>query len=142
MDSTSATARTGLAAAASAALWTAKSVAIGVAGGLDRSPAETPLFVLGLVASLVAVTALLLTWTRGRSPGVRLLTALAGVPALFLLVSAIESVVRLVEPSSPGWVWSELSLWAVAAAVLGAALVVRRESVRRPRTSRVRRPAG
>ncbi|AXH97511.1 hypothetical protein DV701_16590 [Ornithinimicrobium avium] len=113
-----------------------------MAGGLDRSPAETPLFVLGLVASLVAVTALLLTWTRGRSPGVRLLTALAGVPALFLLVSAIESVVRLVEPSSPGWVWSELSLWAVAAAVLGAALVVRRESVRRPRTSRVRRPAG
>ena len=143
METTSVTARVALfSAAVSAALWTAKSVAIGAAGGLARRPAETPLFSLGLIASLVAVISLLLTWTRGRSRPVRLLTGLAGVPALFLLVVALESVVRLVEPATPGWVWSELSLWVVAAAVLGAALMVRRQNVLGPTAAHADLSAG
>ena len=45
-----------LAAVASAVAWGLKAVAIGIAGGLDESPLESPLFVLGLVvrASLFA----------------------------------------------------------------------------------------
>lgn len=115
-------------AAAGAALWAAKSVAIGTAGGLGRSPAEDPLFFLGLGASLVAVTCLILAWTWGWSRRVRLLAALAGLPLVFLLTVAIQAVVRLVEPDEPGWPWAEINLWVVAAVVLGLAVAVRRRT--------------
>ena len=131
MNTSSVTPRIALfSAAAAAALWTAKSVAIALAGGLDRSPAESPLFFLGLIASLVAVSSLLLIWTFGRPWPVRLLAALAGLPALFLLVLALETMIEWVQPAHPGWVWSEISLWVVAAGLLGAAIVVRRQSGR------------
>ena len=37
-----------LAATAAAVFWTAKATAIGIAGGLDKSPLESPLFIAGL----------------------------------------------------------------------------------------------
>ena len=43
-----------LAAIASVVAWRLKAVAIAIAGGLDKSPLESPLFVLGLVAIVVA----------------------------------------------------------------------------------------
>ncbi len=43
-----------VAALATVALWTAKAIAIAVAGGLGKSPLESPLFLLGLLACVVA----------------------------------------------------------------------------------------
>lgn len=46
------------AALAAATSWAAKSVPIGVAGGLDKSPLEAPLFFAGLISLAVAVVTL------------------------------------------------------------------------------------
>jgi hypothetical protein len=63
--------RAGAAAAVAAALlWTAKAIAIWTAGGLDESPLESPLFVLGLLAIVIAYIALGVAAARGRGePG-------------------------------------------------------------------------
>ena len=50
---------------AAATFWTAKSIAIGLAGGLDKSPLEAPLFFLGLISFVVAVVALGVALTAG-----------------------------------------------------------------------------
>lgn len=116
-------------AAASAGFWTAKSVAIGTAGGLGLSPAEGPLFFLGLGTSVLAVASLLLVRARGRSRTARLLTALASLPVVVVLGAVTRTVVWLVEPDDPAWPWAELNLWVVAAALLGVAVAVRHREV-------------
>lgn len=118
--------RVGLVAAVCAVVaWAAKATVIGVAGGLDRSPAEGPLFLVGLVCALVGAGALGAALTAGRSSGVRALAAVAVVGALLLIPLTVGGVVTLVQPADPSWVWGEVNLWVSALALLAAVLLSR-----------------
>lgn len=130
-DRTAVTARLAVGLASlSAAGWAAKAVAIGTAGGLDLSPAEGPLFFLGLGANVAAVACLLLVLARHRPRGQRVLVALSALPLVFALGLVTRGVVWLFEPPDPHWVWAELNLWVVAVALLCVAVVVHRRVVR------------
>ena len=115
------------AALAAAAAWTAKSVAIAAAGGLDRSPLEGPLFFLGLACFAVAVVSLGVAATAGLPAWVR---AAAGVGAFavgFALTLAVDAVVEAVHaPGVRHWVWSEVNLWVVATVGLTVAVLLQR----------------
>ncbi|MFK5634848.1 hypothetical protein [Ornithinimicrobium sp. LYQ103] len=100
-----------LAAVAAVLAWGSKAVAIGVAGGLDQSPLEGPLFVLGLVAIVVAFASLGAAVTRGRRPAARVIGALLGVMIGFALSILASSVAAAVVPDSAGWVQAEAGLW-------------------------------
>lgn len=111
-------------------LWTAKAVAIGLAGGLDRSPAESGLFLAGLAAFLVAVASLGVALTGGRPWWQRTGAGLLAIIGGFLLTMLISQVVDTVANPGPArhWAWSEVNLWfAVAAIALTLALVIRRQ---------------
>ncbi len=106
--------------------WTAKSVAIGLAGGLDRSPLEGPLFFLGLASFVATVVLLALALTPGRPPALRALAVLVGVVTAIGFSVATEVLLTAVRPADPSWVWSEVGLWVGAAALLGLVLVTDR----------------
>ena len=118
-----------IASISAAGFWTAKAVAIGTAGGLDRSPAENPLFFLGLISCIVAVVTLTLSMTASRHAWVRGAAALGVVVAMFVGVGLIDAAVHAVVDGDH-WVLTEVNLWITALAVLGL-------SVRH-----ARRPAG
>jgi xanthine/uracil permease len=103
--------------------WTAKSVAIGLAGGLDRSPLEGPLFFLGLVSFVATVVLLALALTTARPLALRALAVLVGVVAGVGFSVVTEMVLTTVRPADPSWVWSEVNLWVGAAALFGLVLV-------------------
>ena len=103
------------AAVAAALLWGAKAVAIWIAGGLDESPVESPLFVLGLLAIVIAYIALGVAAARGRS---RLVATLAGVGGFVVGVAVAlvaDALAGAVLPDSAGWVQEEGGLWLSAA---------------------------
>ncbi|MDQ2660789.1 MAG: hypothetical protein M3Y52_02820 [Actinomycetota bacterium] len=97
-------------------LWSAKAIAIALAGGLGRSPVEDTLFFAGLVSCIVAVGALALAHTAGRSLALRMGAVVAGIVAASALALALGTVVEMVA-ASDHWVWSELNLWVLAVAV-------------------------
>lgn len=102
-------------------LWTAKAVAIAVAGGLGRSPAEGPLFLLGLLACVVAAALTGMAVARRRTAGGHVLAAVLGVVG-FSVYGAVEgAVLAAVQPTHPGWVWGELNLWVLMLTVLAVA---------------------
>lgn len=107
--------------------WTLKSVAIGTAGGLDKSPFEGPLFFVGLGCYLVAVLALGVAVTR-RLPGwVRAAVGVLAVVVGIVVVSVIGAVVNAIEAPSAErhWAWTEVNLWVMAIGALVLALAVR-----------------
>ena len=108
-------------ATASALAWGAKAVAIGLAGGLDKSPAEGPFFLVGLVLAVVALAAVTLTALSGRPLWLRIAAVPASLAGLVLTVTALGGVIGAVAPSDH-WAWYELNLWVFAAVVLGLAL--------------------
>lgn len=110
-----------VAAATSLLAWFAKAVAVGVAGGPGLSPAESPLFLVGLVAAVVAVVALALTVSRGRPRLVRAAAIVAGFVTVVAVVAVVQWVIQRVQPADPAWVWAEINLWVVGALVLGLA---------------------
>jgi len=115
--------------------WTAKAVAIGSAGGLNRSALESPLFLLGLVCCLVASAATGVAVARRPSMWGRTLSAAGGIAVGVLVAVTSSAVVSAVAPPSPGWVWEELNLWAMALTLLAVnlTLLVRRsQSEERP----------
>jgi hypothetical protein len=116
------------AAVTSTCLWSAKSVAIGLAGGLDKSPAEGPLFLLGLLAHLTGWIALAVWSTRGRTRGIRTAVVAATVPAVVLATLVIQLLIGVLEPADPAWFWSELNLWVLSVALLVLATSVVRRS--------------
>lgn len=67
------------------AAWALKATAIAVAGGLDQSPFEGPLFGLGLILLLTAFAATGLAITTGRRTGMRVLGAGGGLLAVGLV---------------------------------------------------------
>ena len=88
--------RVALVAAAGALLgWAAKTLAIWIAVGLDQSPAETPLFLLGLLCALTAVVALAVAVSQGRRGPMRALVPLAWIAAVVLVATALDWLVTL-----------------------------------------------
>lgn len=116
------------AAAAAACLWSAKSLFIGLAGGLDKSPFEGPFFLAGLAASVVASVALGVALTRRRPGWVRAVAGIGTLVGGFGLAMAVDASVGLVQAAGPGrhWVWAEVNLWVLATLTLTLALVARR----------------
>lgn len=115
--------------------WTLKSVAIGTAGGLDKSPFEGPLFLAGLTFFLIGVAALGVVVTRGRPGWVRVAGGVVAPILGFGLALGVDAFVAAMRPESPSrhWVWAEVNLWVMAAGVLTFSLVVHaRQSARRP----------
>jgi hypothetical protein len=110
-------------------IWAVKAVVIGMAGGLDESPAEGPLFVAGFVAFLVGVVAIGLAVTAGRGAGVRVVGVLGAVGAAFVAWMVIDTVVAALAPEQdPHWVWAELQLWIISVlTALGWRVWARRE---------------
>lgn len=122
-----------LAAVACVGAWGLKAVAIGVAGGLDRSPFEGPLFALGLIAIVVAFVSLGVAVARGRRVAIKALGGLAGAVTGLVLSALASTVACAVVPDSAGWVQAEAGLWFSALLALGATLwwATMRDSPRR-----------
>jgi hypothetical protein len=108
-----------LAAIASVVAWGLKAVAIGVAGGLDKSPLEGPLFVLGLVAIVVASASLGVAVAGERTLAFKVLGGLVGVLIGFGLSMLASAVAASLIPDSAGWVQAEAGLWFSALLALG-----------------------
>lgn len=116
------------AALAAAAAWTLKSFAIGLAGGLDRSPAESPLFLLGLLCFVVAAVALGVALTFGRPIWQRVAAGLGGFVVGFALTMLVDAAVGAFHGTGAErhWVWSEFNLWVGATVAVGVALSANR----------------
>jgi hypothetical protein len=114
-----------LASSAAVVLWGLKGVAIGAAGGLGRSPAEGPFFLTGLVAMVVAASALGLAVTTGRHRALRVAAAVLGPFLGAALAGLVDAGIRVFLPLTDDrpWVWNELNLWVLA--VVGLALALR-----------------
>jgi hypothetical protein len=116
-----------------AGLWAVKSVAIGLSGGLGRSPFEGPLFLAGLVCAVVGAVTLGVAVSRGRGLLSRIATAVGVLVVLAAVCLLGQALIGGVEPANPGWVWSELNLW-LTAALLVAASVAHARRVSGPAT--------
>ncbi len=100
------------------AAWAVKALAIGLAGGLDESPAESPLFILGMLLFLVGVVAIGLAITAGRSVVARVVGVVGTVAVTWVVWLAIDTVIASMAPERDAhWVWAELQLWVIAVAV-------------------------
>ena len=89
-----------------------------MAGGLDKSPAEGPLFFLGMILFTVAVVAIGLAVTAGRSVGARVLGVVGTVALTFVAWIAIDTVIASLSPERDAhWVWAEVQLWVIAVVV-------------------------
>ena len=108
-----------LAAIVSVVAWALKAVAIGVAGGLDESPFESPLFVLGLVAIVVAFASLGVAGASDRTVVFKVIGGVVGVLIGFGLSMLASVVAAAVVPDSAGWVQAEAGLWFSALLALG-----------------------
>lgn len=110
-----------LAAIASVVAWGLKAVAIGVAGGLDESPLESPLFVLGLVAIVVAFASLGVAVVRERPLAFKVIGGVVGLLIGFGLSMLASVVAEALISDSAGWVQAEAGLWFSALLALGVA---------------------
>ena len=105
-----------IAAAGAVVAWAIKAVAIGVAGGLGKSPFEGPFFLLGLACFVVAVSTLAVSAVSGwLARGAAVLAAVVGT----VLVTALTGVLIDALTSSDHWAWYELNLWVISLGVLG-----------------------
>lgn len=120
-----------LAALASVVAWGLKAVAIGVAGGLDESPLEGPLFVLGLIAIVVAFAALGVAVMAGRSVVLQVVAAVVGVLLGLALTTLASVVADSAIPDAAGWVQAEAGLWFSALVALGVTIFWRTRQTER-----------
>ena len=120
------------AAIAAASFWTVKSIAIGVAGGLDKSPFEAPLFFLGLVSFVVAAVALGVALTVGRPTWLRAAAGVGGFVVGFAFTMLVDAAVGAFHSDGVErhWVWVEFNLWVAAVTALTIAVVVARSPER------------
>lgn len=115
-----------VAAAAAVVIWAGKAIAIWIAGGLDESALEGPLFGLGLLAALVAGGALGVALTVGRRDFVRVAAGAAGVVGTLLLVMLLSALSDALMPDSTGWVRTEAGLWVAGLGLLTLAVLLPR----------------
>lgn len=120
------------AAAAAAAAWTAKSLAIGLAGGLGKSPLESPLFFAGLVSFVVAVVALGIALAPGVGTRLRVLAGVGAFVAGLLLTISVDATVGAFHANGVErhWVWTEFNLWVSALVALTTAVALHRTGAR------------
>jgi hypothetical protein len=109
-----------IAALAAVVAWALKGVAIGLAGGLGKSPLEGPLFLAGLACFVVAACSLALSVVRRRDWWVQA-AAVAGAVATVVAVAVVSGSIVDAVASGGHWAWSELSLWLSSLALLGLA---------------------
>ncbi len=100
--------------------WFLKALAIWLAGGLDRSPLENPLFALGFAAIVVASASLGVAVAGERSLAVKVVAGVVAVVIGAALSSLASLVASAVIPDSTGWVQGETGLWFSAVITLGA----------------------
>lgn len=105
--------------------WALKAIAIGIAGGLDQSPLESPLFVVGLLAFLAAAASLAWGVTAARPVAVRAIASVGAIILVFATAAVTSSAIDAAAQSTH-WVWSEVSLWIASLALLAIVLRVRR----------------
>lgn len=117
-----------VAAVATVLLWGAKATAIGLAGGLDLSPLESPLFLAGLLAMVATVVSLGVALTRGRPAWARAVITVLGTVASVGVTLVVAALVDTWAAPGPArhWVWSEVNLWVAGLAALVVALAVHR----------------
>ena len=108
-----------LAAITALVAWGLKAVAIWVAGGLGESPLESPLFVLGLVAILVAFMSLGVAVAGERPLAFKVMGGVVGVLIGFALSMLASLVAEAFMPDSAGWVQGEAGLWFSAVLAVG-----------------------
>ena len=101
--------------------WVLKAIVIAVAGGLDQSPLESPLFILGLLLISIAFAAGGFAAAEGRGTAMRAAGVVGGVVVGLLLFILVETAVGAVVPDSAGWVKEEAGLW-VASVVTAAVM--------------------
>ena len=109
---------------AATAAWSAKAVAIGIAGGLDRSPLEGPLFLLGLACCIAAAATTGLVLLDASSTTGRVVAGVAGVVGTILFVGLCGTIAARLQPANPGWAWGEVNLWAGMLGLLAANLLL------------------
>jgi hypothetical protein len=121
------------AALAAATSWAAKSVAIGLAGGLDKSPLEAPLFFAGLISFVVAVVALGTAVTSAARTWMRVVAGLGAFAVGFSLTVVVDALVGTFHGSGAErhWVWTEFNLWVAALGALAVAITLNRSSTNR-----------
>ena len=105
-----------IAAASAVVAWALKAVAIGLAGGLDKSALEQPFFLIGLVSFVVAVSTLAVSavshgWLARIGA---VLAAVVGTVVVTALTGALVDALT----TSDHWAWYELNLWVISSAVL------------------------
>lgn len=108
------------AALAAVAFWTVKSIAIGVAGGLDKSPLEGPMFFCGLTSFIVAVVSLGVALTAGSRTWLRVVGGIGAVVVGIVFTTIVDELVNAYrEPGADRhWAWTEVNLWIVSLTVL------------------------
>jgi hypothetical protein len=123
------------AALAAVISWAAKSVAIGVAGGLDKSPLEAPLFFIGLISFVVAVVALGIAVTPGVPTLMRIAAGVGAFVVGFAFTLIVDAVVGAFYSAGADrhWVWAEFNLWVSGLAAVAIAVALNRP--RQPRTT-------
>ena len=107
-----------IAAASAVVAWALKAVAIGVAGGLDKSPFEGPLFLVGLVSFVVAVCAIAVSAVSRHGRLARVGAVLASVAGTVVVTALIGLLIDALV-ASDHWAWYELNLWVISLGLLG-----------------------
>ena len=102
--------------------WGLKAVVIAVAGGLDQSPLETPLFLLGLLSIVVSFASLGVALARGRPVALKVVGGVVGILIGGALSALASAVAAAAIPDSAGWVQEEAGLW--LSALLAVAVAV------------------
>lgn len=96
-------------------VWAVKAVVIGLAGGLDKSDFEAPLFAIGFAVYVLGVVAIGLSVTASRSVLARVVGVVAAVVIAAGVFVAVDSIVAGMAPENdPHWVWAEVQLWIVS----------------------------
>jgi hypothetical protein len=99
-----------------------KGVAIAIAGGLDKSALESPLFIVGLVAMIVAAGAFGAALATRRPAWLRALAVIVAVPLGAAIALGVQALIKALLPDSAGWVEEEAGLW--VSALLIAAVIL------------------
>lgn len=102
-------------------LWTAKAISIAIAGGLGKTPAEGPLFLLGLLACVLAAAVTGMALADRRTTAGQGLAAVGGIAAAVVYGALEGSLISAIQPDHPGWVWGEVNLWILMLTILGVA---------------------
>jgi hypothetical protein len=106
-----------IAAASAVVAWAVKAVAIGVAGGLDKSPFEGPFFLIGLVCFVVAVCTLAVSAVGRHGWLARIGAVIASVAGTVAVTAVIGLLIDAVV-TSDHWAWYELNLWVISLGLL------------------------